>query len=116
MLNEEQPIINGDGRQTRDYVYVKDVVKANMLTLTELKSSVYNVGTGVETDVNKLFLILNDIIGNGQIEKHGPPAPGEQKRSVITSDNLFENLDWKPSTTLDDGLKYTVLYFEDNLS
>jgi UDP-glucose 4-epimerase len=112
MLNKEQPIINGDGKQTRDYVYVQDVVKANLLTLTEVKSSVYNVGTAIETNVNELFLMLNDIIGNGQSEKHGPPAPGEQMRSVITSDKLFENVDWKPSTTLDDGLKYTVSFFE----
>jgi UDP-glucose 4-epimerase len=116
MLKGKQPIINGDGKQTRDYVYVQDVVKANLLTLTEVKSSVYNIGTSVETDVNELFSMINEIIGNGQIEKHGPPPPGEQMRSVITSDKLFENLNWKPSTTLIDGLKYTVLYFENNLS
>ena len=116
MLNSEQPIINGDGKQTRDYVYVQDVVKANLLTLSESGSSVYNVGTTIETNVNELFLMLNDIIGNDQVEKHGPAAPGEQLRSVITSDKLFENLDWKPSITLEDGLKYTVSFFETNFS
>jgi UDP-glucose 4-epimerase len=114
MLKGKQPIINGDGKQTRDYVYVQDVVKANLLTLTEAKSSVYNVGTGIETNVNELFSMLNDIIGNDYTKKYGPSAPGEQLRSVITSDKLFENLDWKPSTTIDDGLKYTVLFFENN--
>ena len=116
MLSGEQPIINGDGKQTRDYVYVQDVVKANLLTLAEAGSSVYNVGTAIETNVNELFSMLNDIIGNDQTEKHGPAAPGEQLRSVITSDKLFENLDWKPSITLEDGLKYTVSFFETNLS
>jgi UDP-glucose 4-epimerase len=116
MLSGEQPIINGDGKQTRDYVYVQDVVKANLITLAEAGSSIYNIGTAIETNVNKLFSMLNDIIGNGQTEKHGPSAPGEQMRSVITSDKLFENLDWKPSTTLEDGLKKTVSFFETNLS
>jgi UDP-glucose 4-epimerase len=116
MLSNEQPAINGDGKQTRDYVYVQDVVKANLLTLAEAGSSVYNVGTAIETNVNELFSMLNDIIGNDQTEKHGPPAPGEQLRSVITSDKLYENLDWKPSTSLADGLKYTVSFFETNLS
>ena len=76
MLNGEQPIINGDGKQTRDYVYVQDVVKANLLTLSHEESSVFNVGTAIETNVNDLFSMLNDIIGNGQVEKHGPAAPG----------------------------------------
>ncbi len=116
MLSGEQPIINGEGKQTRDYVYVQDVVKANLLTLTDERGAVYNVGTGIETDVNELFQKLNDIIGNGQVEKHGPSAPGEQMRSVITSDKLFENLNWKPSTILNDGLKNTVSFFENNLS
>ena len=116
MLNGEQTIINGEGKQTRDYVYVKDIVKANLLTLTDEKSSVYNVGTGIETDVNKLFSMLNEIIGNCQVEKHGPAAPGEQMRSVITSDKLFENLNWKPSTSLNDGLKHTVSFFQNNLA
>ena len=116
LLNGEQPIINGDGKQTRDYVYVQDVVKANLLTLKDEISSVYNVGTGIENDVNALFSKLNQIIGNGQFEKHGPPALGEQRRSVISSEKLFEKLHWKPSTTLEDGLKETVAFFEKNLS
>ncbi len=116
MLNGEQPIINGDGKQTRDYVYVNDVVKANLLTLSHEESSVFNVGTAIETNVNELFSMLNDIIGNGQVEKHGPAAPGEQLRSSITSDKLFENLNWKPSTILSDGLINTVSYFENNIS
>ena len=105
-----------ENSKTRDYVYVQDVVKANLLTLKEEISSVYNVGTGIENDVNNLFSKLNEIIGNGQAEKHGPQAFGEQSRSVISSEKLFKKLNWKPSTTLDDGLKNTVSFFEKNLS
>jgi len=60
LLNDEQPVINGSGEQTRDYVYVGDVVKANLLTLNDNANEIYNVGTGVETNVNQLFHKLNN--------------------------------------------------------
>jgi UDP-glucose 4-epimerase len=115
LLKGEQPIINGTGEQTRDYVFVKDVVKANILTLADEESDIYNVGTGIETNVNELYNILNDIVGNGQEEKHGPAAAGEQMRSVITSQKLFDKFNWKPSTTLIDGLKETSEFFKNNI-
>jgi UDP-glucose 4-epimerase len=112
LLKGDQPIINGTGEQTRDYVFVKDVVKANLLTLTDEESDIYNVGTGMETNVNELYNILNDIVGRSREEKHGPAAAGEQMRSVITSEKLFEKFNWKPSTKLNDGLKETVEFFK----
>ncbi len=112
LLKGEQPVINGTGKQTRDYVFVGDVVKANLLALNDEASDVYNVGTGKETDVNELFNKLNEIIGKGQEEKHGPAAPGEQMRSVITSDKLFNKFNWRPSTTLTEGLQKTVEFFK----
>lgn len=116
LLKGEQPIINGSGEQTRDYVFVGDVVKANLLTLNDTANDIYNVGTGIETNVNQLFHKLNNIIGADKEEKHGPAAPGEQMRSVITSEKLFRKFGWKPSTTLDEGLKLTVDFFRNNLS
>lgn len=115
LLKGEQPIINGSGEQTRDYVFVGDVVKANLLTLNDSANDIYNVGTGIETNVNQLFHKLNNIIGSNKEEKHGPAAPGEQMRSVITSEKLFKKFGWKPSTTLDEGLKLTVDFFRNNL-
>ncbi len=99
LLNKEQPVINGNGEQTRDYVFVGDVVKANLLALTDENTDIYNVGTGLETNVNEIFNKLNSIIGNGQQEKHGPAAAGEQMRSVITSDKLFNKFNWRPDTS-----------------
>ena len=113
LLNGEQPIINGNGLQTRDYVFVEDVVKANLIALKEVQSDVYNVGTSKETTVNEIFNLLNGIIGKGKEEKHGPAAAGEQMRSVITSDKTFKKFGWKPSTKLEDGLKKTVEYFKE---
>ncbi|MCH7515783.1 MAG: NAD-dependent epimerase/dehydratase family protein, partial [Bacteroidetes bacterium] len=64
LLKGEQPIINGTGKQTRDYVFVQDVVEANLLTLSDDKSDIYNIGTGIETNVNELFSFLIDIDNN----------------------------------------------------
>ena len=116
LLKKEQTIINGSGKQTRDYVFVGDVVKANLLTITDEKSDIYNVGTGKETDVNELFSELNKITGNNAAEKHGPAAPGEQMRSVITSEKLFKKFKWKPDTELHIGLENTVDFFKNNLT
>jgi UDP-glucose 4-epimerase len=115
LLKGEQPVINGSGEQTRDYVFVGDVVKANLLTLNDTANDIYNVGTGIETNVNQLFHKLNSIIKANKEEKHGPAAPGEQMRSVITSEKLFKKFGWKPSTNLDEGLKLTVDFFRNNL-
>lgn len=116
LLKGEQTIINGTGKQTRDYVFVGDVVKANVLTLNDSVSDIYNVGTGKETDVNELFNDLNKITDKGMPEKHGPAAPGEQMRSVITSEKLFNKFKWKPDTPLKDGLRKTADYFKGNLN
>lgn len=115
LLKGDQPVINGDGKQTRDYVFVGDVVKANVLALNDQASDVYNIGTGIETDVNQLFNYINVITKAGKVEKHGPAAAGEQLRSVITSDKLFTKFGWRPSTKLEDGLKATVEFFRNNL-
>lgn len=111
LLKGEQPVINGTGKQTRDYVFVGDVVDANLLTLNDTESDIYNVGTGKETNVNQLFGYLNKITGNLKEEKHGPAAAGEQMRSVITSDKIFKKIGWRPSTPLEEGLTKTVEFF-----
>lgn len=116
LLKSEQPIINGHGKQTRDYVYVGDVVKANLITLNDDTSDIYNVGTGIETDVNDLFRMLNKITRAEKEERHGPAAAGEQLRSVISSEKLFKKFNWNPSTKFEDGLIQTVNFFKNNLT
>jgi UDP-glucose 4-epimerase len=111
-LKGEQPVINGTGEQTRDYVYVGDVVKANLFGLNDKRNDIYNIGTAKETNVKEIFIELNSIVGKGQSEKYGPAAAGEQMRSVITSDKLFSTFNWKPSTPLREGLGNTVAYFK----
>jgi len=112
MLAGEQPVINGDGKQTRDYVYVADVVRANVAALTYAGSDIFNVGTGIETDVNQLFGMLREYCGSRCEERHGPPKAGEQQRSVIDSSRAGKHLSWRPEFSLDRGLRLTVEHFK----
>lgn len=112
LLSGGQPIINGDGKQTRDYVYVGDVVRANVLALNCRGSHVFNIGTGIETDVNQLFAYLKAITGSACNEQHGPPKKGEQRRSVLSSAKMTRVLGWQPTVTIDEGLRRTVEYFQ----
>lgn len=111
LLNNENPVINGTGKQTRDYIFVGDVVSANLKTLSEDGSNIYNVGTGTETDVIQIFNLLNQITGQNAKELYRPQAKGEQMRSVITSKKLMTKFNWQPATKLSDGLKITVESF-----
>jgi UDP-glucose 4-epimerase len=112
MLANEQPVINGDGKQTRDYVYVGDVVQANVLALQNSGSQVFNVGTGVESDVNTLFHHLKMATGSKAGESHAPPKKGEQLRSVLDARKIHATLGWNPAVSLEEGLLRTVEYFK----
>ncbi len=112
LLRGEQPIINGDGRQTRDYIHVQDLVRINLLALDYDQSDVFNVGTGRETDVNTLFHLLKQFTGSPAEEKHGPAKPGEQLRSCLSYAKAERTLGWRPQIDLNRGLESTVEYFK----
>ena len=116
LLNNEQAVINGNGRQTRDFVFVEDVVDANLGMMGQETLGTYNVGTGVETSVNDLFRILIQHTGSVCKEVHGPAKKGEQARSVIDSTKIRHELSWEPKTELSEGLRKTVEYFKERLS
>lgn len=111
LLNGEQPVINGNGRQTRDFVFVEDVVEANLAVIGKDARGAYNVGTGVETSVNELFQTITDLIMPGSKALHGPAKKGEQARSVIDSARLRRELGWEPRVSLKEGLERTAEYF-----
>jgi UDP-glucose 4-epimerase len=115
MLNNEQAVINGNGRQTRDFVFVDDVVEANLAMMGQETQGTYNVGTGVETSINDLFRILIQHTGSTCKEIHGPAKKGEQARSVIDNTKLRHEVSWEPRADLSDGLKKTVEYFRERL-
>ncbi|MBI1806757.1 MAG: GDP-mannose 4,6-dehydratase [Ignavibacteria bacterium] len=111
MLAGEQAVINGDGKQTRDYAYVDDIVSANMFALEYSESDIFNVGTGVETNVNDLFRMLNASTGGTSKEIHGPAKKGEQQRSVLNYSHIHNVFGWRPSISLQEGLKRTGDFF-----
>jgi UDP-glucose 4-epimerase len=112
LLSGGQAIINGDGTQTRDFVFVEDVARSNLLAMESTYCGEINIGTAVETDINNLFRLLKNISGSGVEEFHGPAKPGEQKRSVIDCSRARKILNWEPSVPLEKGLTQTVHYFK----
>ena len=100
--------INGSGDQTRDYVFIDDVVRANLAVSSGDVSGVFNVGTGVETSVNQLFARLNAIVGTHAAATHGPAKAGEQLRSVLDGRRLRRLGSLPDPVALDEGLRRTV--------
>jgi UDP-glucose 4-epimerase len=111
MLRGEPIIVNGDGKQTRDYVFVGDVVQANLAALEREPCGAVNIGTGIETDVNQLAQLMLEASGSRSEVKHGPAKAGEQRRSVIDHAKAAERLGWRPSVPLAEGLRRTVERF-----
>jgi len=116
MLSKKQPIINGDGKQTRDFVFVDDVVEANISALKKDKVGIFNIGTARETDVNTLFKKLRELTDSKCAKIHGPTLPGEQKRSCLDYSEAKRELGWQPKYSLDKGLKKTVEWFRNKSS
>lgn len=111
LINGDQPIINGDGLITRDYVYISDVVEANVRSLEKEVNGIYNVTTGVETNVNHIFKVLKDKINSDLGEVHGPAKKGEQRRSVCSFEKFEINHNWSPKVSFKEGIDKTVEYF-----
>lgn len=111
MLSGEQPVINGEGKRTRDYVYVDDVVSANLIALNDKASCAYNVGTSVETDVNTIFRNLKEFTNSQCSEEHGPDKPGEQSRVSISPARIERELGWRCNVPLAEGMSKTVEWF-----
>jgi UDP-glucose 4-epimerase len=109
LLRGEPCIINGDGLQTRDYVYVGDVAEAARLALDRAEvTGPVNIGTGVETSVVAIFEHLRAAAGGKGEARHGPARSGEQRRSLLDATRARELLGWTPQVTLQDGLRRTV--------
>lgn len=105
--------ITGDGKQQRDFVFVGDVAKANVLaTENSNDSAIYNLGSATPTDINQIFMALKEITGYPEEARHGPAKLGETRKIYLNADKIKNNLGWEPSVTLMDGLRATVDYFK----
>lgn len=111
MLRGEQAVINGDGLQERDFVYVGDCARANLLALQKERNGVYNLGSERGTSVNELFALLGEATGYEKEAVHGPPKPGETRKITLTFDKARRELGWRPTVNLEEGLARTVEYF-----
>jgi UDP-glucose 4-epimerase len=112
-LAGQQPRINGDGLQTRDFVFVGDIVAANLLALTYPQAGIFNIGTGRETDILTVYLKLQELLGSPLGPVHGPAKPGEQRRSALDSTLAQSELGWQPRISLAQGLAQTAAAFRE---
>lgn len=108
MKRNELPVINGSGRQTRDFVYVADAVQAATMALERTSDSICNISTGRETDINSLFRVLKEMTDYRGEETHDPDKCGGQLRSCLDWSKAKKELDWSPKYSLEDGLRLTV--------
>jgi UDP-glucose 4-epimerase len=111
ILHGRTPRIRGDGEQTRDYVFVGDLVEAAARAVERRGSGIWNVGTGVETSVNRLLETLAAELGFQGRPEHVPLPPGEQRRSVLDGSRLLRDFGLSAYTPLAEGLKETAAYF-----
>jgi len=116
LLEGGAPVINGDGLQTRDYVFVADVVQANLAVLGRPGFAVYNVGTGVETDVNTLYDRVRKALDSTVDASRGPAKQGEQQRSCISSTLIQQQLEVTMATTFEAGIAATAEWFRERQS
>jgi len=108
-LNKEVSYINGDGKQTRDFVFVGDIAQANLSALEKkTKSKIFNIGTGQETSINDLYYSIRKALDDKNKPKHREEIPGEVKATYLDISRASKELGWQPKFDLDEGIKETV--------
>lgn len=111
LLEGRAPIVYGDGKPTRDYVYVGDVAEAFLVAARSGRAGTFNVGTGIATSVNDLLARLQDIAGTDVTPEQKPLRAGELQRSALDVSRIAHELDWKADVGLDEGLRLTYESF-----
>ena len=111
MLRGEQARVNGDGTQQRDFVYVGDCARANLLAVQKARNGIFNLGWGYGTNINQIFDTLSEITQYELPRVHGPAIPGETSRIYLSAEKARHELGWKPEMSLEQGLEKTVNYF-----
>ncbi|MBI4489878.1 MAG: NAD-dependent epimerase/dehydratase family protein [Deltaproteobacteria bacterium] len=115
LLKGIRPTIYGDGKQTRDFVYVTDLVAANLACLRTGDNECFNLGTGEETSVNQLFEMLAAVCGSDIEPRYEQERKGEMRRLSLMSVKARDNLGWVPRTSLRDGIQQVVNHFREHL-
>ena len=115
MLAGEDPVIYGSGDQTRDFVFVDDVVEAYKAALVRGEGEFLNIGTGVETSVNELYRRLAELLDFGGEPEYAPPRAGELEHIALDASRAERVLGWRPRTSLQEGLARTVDWYRQTL-
>ena len=111
LLNGGQPTINGSGEQERDFVYVGEIARANVMALTKGGGEIYNLGSGIGTSILTVFRELRDITGSDCEERHGPAKKGEVFRTYLDAERAKTGLGWEVEVPVREGLEKTVAFF-----
>ncbi len=112
LLQDQKAVINGDGGQTRDFVFVEDLAKAVLLALEKnTECNVFNIGTGSEVAIEKLYNNLKKIVDSSLFPIYGEPIGGEIRRMYVNPELVKKELEWMPETDLKSGLKKTISWF-----
>src|SRR3972149_405574 len=113
MLAGGQVVINGDGEQQRDFVYVEDCARANLIAMTNQNANqIYNLGYGRGATVNEIFTTLKNITGYQLAATHGAAKGGETRQIYLDATKAQKELGWKPTVDLEEGLQRTADYFK----
>ncbi len=112
ILTNQQPLVFGTGKQTRDYIFVDDVVKASILAMDNKAKGIFNIGTAKETNVNELFDKIKQISKTKFNKKNGDPLPGEQMKSCLSYKKFNNATGWSPRVSLEEGLQMTNDWFK----
>jgi len=118
LSNNRQAEMYGDGEKTRDYIYIEDVVRANLLALDvspDFLDPVFNIGTGIETSLNDLYKKIAEILDKKAEPIYLPDRPGEQYRYSLDCSKAKKELGWEPKVNMTEGLNKRVAYYQQNL-
>jgi len=112
ILKDKEPIIYGDGLQTRDFVYIKDVVNANILSIEKGNNDIFNISTGIETSVNRIFQYIVNSADKNLKAVYEPKREGEVYKICLNNAKAKKILGWEPKYTVEEGIKETVEYYK----
>ena len=114
-LEDKQPVVFGNGHQTRDFVYIDDVIRANMMAFANRVQGVYNVGTGRQTTISELLRMIGDEVGQCPAERF-MSLPAWPENSCVNIEKIRGDLNWKPGIELVDGIAQTVAWMKEDLT
>ena len=115
MLQKDRPVINGDGHQLRDFMYIADVVQANLKAFESGSGGVYNVGWGCGVSVNQIYDLLSHLTGFQGEKSHGPAKQGEVSKIYLDASRARQDLNWSPTVGLEEGLRRTVEFLHEQV-